>query len=226
MKLYRPLLILAFLPLAACTTGYNIRVDGIAGDTVSVGSGRYFIASNMQNIDESDLYFREFAALLDPPLQAIGLTAASGQEQADMVIYLNYGISGGENVYYSYERPYYQLIGGETVTWRETRTDSGGNKTVVTGTVHVPLQYHFVGTVREMETAVVYTGFFSLEARKAGKEAQKQPALWQLTVKCTSWDNDLRRLMPMMTDTAAPWFGKNTGRELSFTVAPKAARKP
>lgn len=211
-------LLLLYLLLSACTTAYVVRVDGIAGDAPPTGLKSYVIASNMQGIDTTDLYFREFSELLTPHLAALGLSPASDADHADLVIFLNYGISGGENVFYTRERPDYRLIGGETITWRETSTDSSGNRTVVIHDVHVPLQYHYMGVVTETAAAVVYTGFFSLEARAAGDE--QTPPLWQLTVKCTSDHNDLRQLMPMMTRAAGPWFGRNTGRELRLTVVP------
>ncbi len=228
---------LLVLMLSACTPSFVVRVDSIVAPQQDGAANKYYLDSGMNDISRDDLYFQEFSEYLRVPLAQQGLQAVDSKEAADMLLLLNYGMSEGSNVFYTVSRPVYQLVGGETLTYRETKTDSGGGKTVVTNTVYVPLQYHYMGNVAETDSQLLYTGFFAVEARPLN-QAQTRPLLWKLTAKCTSSSSDLRRLMPLMVQAATPYFNKNTGTEQRIeikelatpgtgkTTAPAAAAHP
>lgn len=213
------------LALTACASRYEVRVDAIVAPQPDTGAKTYFLDTDMKDIGRDDLYFQEFAAYLQQPLATLGYKPAADRDTAQVIIAFNYGMSEGTNVFYSVSRPMYQMTGGETLSYRETKTDSGGTQTVTTGTVYIPLQYHYVGNTMETDSQMLYTGFFSLETRTKDASSGKLP-LWKITAKCTSSSNDLRLLMPLMMQAAAPYFNRNTGSEQHIMMSPARTTAP
>jgi len=223
--IHRLIIILGVMTgMTACTPTYLVRVDSIIAPQAELSAKTYYLDSGMANISRNDLYFQEFSRYLQAPLEKAGLQMAAGKAEAAILLHFSYGMSEGGNVYYTTHRPNYQLVGGETVTYRETKTDSSGTQSVVTGTVYVPLQYHYMGNVTETNSEMLYTGYFSLEARALDGD-DKTPPLWKLTAKCTSPTADLRHLMPIMVQASQAYFSRNTGKEMRIKIKEQAPPK-
>lgn len=201
------------LLLAGCAPGYMVRVDSIQAKPAESHGKKYFLTSGMQDIPANDLYFQEFSTLLVSTLKSKGYENVPDRQLAEIIIRFSYGVSKGENVYYTYIHPVYGFTGGGSVTYRETREESDGTKSTVSGVVTVPLSYHVIGHRQETGNEVVYTSFYTLEALSLTAAEQIPSSLWKTTVKTTTFTTDLRTTMPIMLRASAPFVGENTGRE-------------
>lgn len=211
----------ATLLAGGCATGYVVQVDSIAAQPAPAYGKKYYLRSGMEDIPETDLYFQEFSNQLRQVLHKKGYTSAERIDDADIVLHFSYGVSQGENVYYTYVHPVYGFTGGGTVTYRETRAQQDGTQSTVTGVVSYPLRYHVVGYTQETGNELVFTSFYSLEAGLPDKEAAKAGSLWKTTVKTTAPTADLRTTMPIMLHASAPYVGENTGTEKLIHLQPE-----
>lgn len=218
--------IIAVLVLFAsgCSTVYSIRVDSIAEAGPPAASVKYVLASGMSDVKESDLYFREFAAQFRRVLTNKGFVESTDRNDAAVEINLTYGTSSGHNEYYTYTRPIYHVTGGESISYREIKTDSQGVKTETTGTVYVPLRTQVIGYSSELNSQTLYTHYVVLEALALAKGEETTKQLWKTTIRLTDPTNDLRHLLPYMATAAAPHIASNTGAVRTITLKPDDPR--
>lgn len=203
---------IAALAAVGCASTYQIRVDSISEPAAARGS-RYILVSGMSDVNESDLYFREFASHFRPILAKKGYTEVAARGDADFEVALSYGTSSGRAEFYSYTRPIYHVTGGEQIRYREVRTDASGQKFETTGTVYVPMRTDVIGYTSELNSQTIYTNYAILEARTIAVDAepaQKKP-LWKTTIRLIDPSNDLRHLLPYMAAAGAPYVATNTG---------------
>ncbi|MBI3775026.1 MAG: hypothetical protein HY273_05645 [Gammaproteobacteria bacterium] len=217
-------LLLTALLLTGCATTYVVRVDSIAESGAPAAGIKYVMTSGMNDVKDSDLYFREFAAQFHRILTAKGYVETSSRTDANILITLSYGTSSGHNEVYSYLRPLYHVSGGENITYKEVKTDASGQKTETYSTVYVPLRTQVIGYTSELSSQTLYTHFAVLEAEAltTGEPSGKQ--VWKTTVRLIDPSNDLRRLLPYMATAAAPYVASNTGSMQTVELKPDDPR--
>lgn len=219
--------VIAMVVLAAsgCASTYQIRVDSIAEAAQAQGT-RYVLVSGMNDVTESDLYFKEFAAYFRPILAAKGYTEVESRADAQLEIALSYGSSSGRAEYYTYTRPIYHVTGGDQIRYREIRTDASGQKVETTGTFYVPIRTEVIGYTSELNSQTVYTNYAILDATTATTETDtvKKKPVWKTTIRLTDPSNDLRRLLPFMATASAPYVATNTGVAIKIEMSKDPAR--
>jgi hypothetical protein len=175
----------------------------------------YILDSGMRGTSVDDLYFREYGKYFVEVLKRNGYRQVNQPDDADLAIYFSYGITGGTEVHYTYTRPVYAIVGGETVDITETETDAAGRKIKTTKTVTIPSTTRVVGVETRRESYTVFTAHAVMEAEEIhGTEGQtnnSMETLWKTTITTTSKLDDLRRIMPIMAAASVPYLGKNTG---------------
>ncbi len=213
--------------LGGCAGTYQIRVDSIAESAAPHGN-KYVLVSGMTDVNESDLYFKEFASHFRPILVAKGFTEVATREAADFEIALSYGTSSGRAEYYTYTRPIYHVTGGDQIRYREVRTDASGQKTETTGTFYVPVRTEVIGYTSELNSQTVYTSYVILEATVSAAEngATVRKPLWKTTLRLTDPSNDLRQLIPHMAAAGAPYIATNTGASIKIELPKTAPQNP
>lgn len=218
------LCLFALLLLPGCATTYVVGVDSIAESTTPVAGVKYVLTSGMNDVKDSDLYFREFSAQFRRILQAKGYVEAAARADASIAINLSYGTSSGHNELYSYLRPLYHVSGGENITYKEIKTDSAGLKTETTSTVYVPLRTQVIGYTTELNSQTLYTHFATLEADELANGENTGKQAWKTTIRLIDPSNDLRRLLPYMAAAAAPYLASNTGAMQTVELKPDDPR--
>lgn len=222
---WRTVIIAVLVLLASgCSTVYSVRVDSIAEAGPPAASVKYVLASGMSDVKESDLYFREFAAQFRRVLTHKGFIESTDRNDAAVEINLTYGTSSGYNEFYTYTRPIYHYTGGERISYKETKTDSQGQKTETTGTVYVPLRTQVIGYSSELNSQTMYTHYVVLEAFALAQGEATTKQLWKTTIRLTDSSNDLRHLLPYMATAATPHIGSNTGAVRTVTLKPDDPR--
>lgn len=212
--LLRLMLIGLCLNLFGCAPHLIVQVSAIADTEISTGSTRYVLLNGNAEGQENDLFFREFSAYFIPLLAQKGYQQVASREKADLEIFFRYGVSDGRAGIYTFAHPIYETLGGNTITFTETKTDPSGTTTTTKGTVHVPLHSQYVGTAVETSSYVEYTSSAALEAYKIdARESKTAPPaiLWKTVMTSTSDNNDLRSVIPIMAAAAAPYLAGNSG---------------
>lgn len=210
-RLITAIISLLLLSLFGCTSPMVIKVDAIAAPE-PITATRYVILSGMQDVSEDDLYFREFSHYFRVALNRQGYRETSLQD-AELAIYLSYGINPGRTVSYTTSHPVYEWVGGETVVYSETKDEPAG-RTKTVGEVWIPSRRQVVGMDVSTHEYTVITGFAILEA-KPNKETDNPQALktlWKTTINSSGESIDLRALMPAMAIAAEPYLGADTGQ--------------
>lgn len=211
-------LILALVLVTACAPRMTVNVNAIANNTIKSPGTRYILTSAMSNIDEQDLYFREFSRYFQHVLQKQGYTRVANVKDADMVIRFKFGISDGRTGIATYSWPIYENIGGDVITVTEQSTSPTGTPITTTRTIRIPSRIQQVGTSIETRSYTLYNKTAGLEARLPDKDGGKGEVLWMLSISSVNNSNDLRGMMPYLAAATAGFIGKNTGeqREVVF----------
>lgn len=217
------LVLVMTLLLGGCASTFQVQVNAIADTATSVPGKRYVLLNANKDGSEDDLFFREFSGYFVDILASKGYQRVTSRDDADIEVLFQYAVSDGRTGIHTFTHPIYEAIGGQTISFTETKTDSTGTTTTTKGTVHVPLQYQNVGTAVESHAFTVFTSSAVLEAYqvKAVKAADKgtvPKVLWKTVMNCTSESNDLRSLMPVMATAAAPYIAGNSGAQVSVKL--------
>jgi hypothetical protein len=212
-------LVLLFITLlSGCASGLVVQVNAIADPQAKAASTRYVLINGNAEGREDDLFFREFSAYFVPLLKDKGYQRVSDPAQADIQIVFRFAVSEGRTGVNTFAHPIYETVGGNTITFTNTKTDSSGATTTTKGTVYVPMQTQYVGTALESQSYTLFTSSAVLEARTLEKGDKAPTMLWKTMLSCTSESNDLRATMPYMAAAAAPYLGGNSGelKEIRF----------
>ncbi len=213
MRRHYTSLIFAALLLSGCASRITLQVDSITDTEVSPG-GTYILKSGMRNIREDDLYFREFSGYFHQALAAKGFQQTTDPAQAEMIILFSYDISRGRTTRHIYTTPVYDVVGGYSINYEETKSDSSGT-TTTSGKNYLPLRHRQIGRNVHISKQTTYTGYAALEARRPGGN-HKIPPLWKTSVQGASDSNDLRGLMPILATAAAPYLAADTGKSIKI----------
>lgn len=208
-------MILVALFVVGCSPKIAVRIDSIVAQGTVLQEKNYIFYSGMRGTSANDLYFRKYGKYFLEVLKKNGYRQVNQPEAADFAIYFSYGITGGTEVHYTYTRPVYAIVGGETADIRETETDAAGRKIKTTKTVTIPSTTRVVGVETRRESYIVFTAHAVLEAEEIhgtqGQTDNSMETLWKTTITTTSKLDDLRQIMPIMAAASVPYLGKNTG---------------
>lgn len=195
------LLTVLCLLFAGCSS-YNVAIDAIGQK-----KGLYYVIKPLKE-DASSLVFEEFCTYFDKGLLAAGFVKAQNEDNADIVIFADYHVGDGKVVTSSYESPVYGTLGGGYVS-----TSDGG-------VVYSPI-YGVVGYSNTIRSDIIYVNMLSLSAvnKKIFVETKQKKEEWAIKITCTTYNNDLRKLMPTLVYAAFPYFGKNTGGILDLSLS-------
>ena len=213
--------------LFGCTTRLSVQVNAIADTEIGTTAKRYVLLNGNAKGQENDLFFREFSAYFIPLLTQKGYQRVESRESADIEIFLRYAVSDGRSGIYTFTHPIYETVGGNTISFTETKTDSSGTTTTTRGTVPVPLQTQYIGTAVESSIYVEYTSSAALEAYKINHEVAKKEQhtiLWKTLMSSTSDNNDLRSIIPIMAAAAGPYLTGNSGAAKNIRMEPNDPR--
>jgi hypothetical protein len=215
----------AFLLLTACSghllrtraqaPSYSMKVDTIAADGETKPRS-YFLIPGLQGVSTRDLQYREFAAQAARALKYRGYTKARTAEEADAIILLSYGIGEPRVEYELISSPVYGLVpsGTSTTTAYGTTTSFGGvATTAATATTTQGRTLGVVGTATRSRKTVEYDRYLRLTAVSTAryKQTAEVEEVWQTTVTSSGWNDDLRRVFPVMLAGAMRRIGVDTG---------------
>lgn len=201
-----------------CTSRMLINVNAIADKDLSLQGKQYVINSDMPEVDEQDLFFKEFSGYFNAILTAQGFNRVDDANKADFVVKFKYAVSDGRTGFYTYRTPVYEILGGYTYTITINTVDASGNVVPATKHIHIPPQLTYVGSETEMHSYTLYNRTVTLRAIAPAKQDQPEKTLWHIQVNNVSEDSDLRQAMPYFAYAARDFLGKNTTQQQSVEL--------
>ena len=222
LKIYSVLLILL---ISGCATfsdlgrlRFEVAVDSLASSEASFKK-TYLLLPGNQGVKEADLQFQEYAAYLKRVLETKGYVYTTLKEDADLVIYLAYGIGDPETYQYAYSLPVWGHTGYLTSRAVIAETDAEGETTYRGYTAYTPT-YGIRGYSTYIDTRTAYRRFALITAYdyEQFKKDKKEVQLWKTTITSIGISDDLRRIVPVLMAASIPYLATDTGHKVYVTL--------
>ncbi|MDD5138635.1 MAG: hypothetical protein PHY43_00060 [Verrucomicrobiales bacterium] len=212
------LALLAGIVLSGCTS-YRIAVNGF-NDPKYAGGHSYWLLSGEDGVTVDDLEFREYAAFLRRGLAQAGYSESVTPDQADLAIFVSYGIGDAKAQAYSYSTPIYGQTGGGTYNFSGTTYSSYGSA-MTYGTATQTPQYGVVGAQQFSGSTITFLRYLSLDVfdMKALQNEKKKVPVWRTDVMSRGTSGDLRSVFPVLVAAATPHFGENTKKQVVVDIS-------
>jgi hypothetical protein len=212
------LVLLVAVVLSGCVS-YRVAVNGFS-DPKYAGGHSYWLLSGKDNVSVNDLEFREYAAYLRRGLAQAGYSESATPDQADLAIFVSYGIGDAKEQSYSYSMPIYGQTGGGTYNFSGTTYSDYGTATTY-GTATQTPQYGVVGAEQFSGSALTYLRHLSVDVfdMKALQNEKRKIPVWRTDVMSRGRNDDLRSVFPILVAAATPHFGTNTKKQVIVVIS-------
>ncbi|MGJ3242291.1 MAG: hypothetical protein ACFE0O_04940 [Opitutales bacterium] len=207
------LLMGAGLLLSGCETNtYTLDVEAKSEPTALADRKSYKIVTRNRENDESSLRYKETEEQIRTALSGRGLYEAPSEEEADMLVELDYGIGPAKQILVEYEEPVYSTIPGRTRYVTQTVYDSKGRPIRIQVPVQEPPRRVFMGTEPRVKPMTVYDKYLSLSGVALSEESgdRRQGKVWTVKVSNQDESDDLREYLPVMAAAAIDYIGTST----------------
>jgi hypothetical protein len=208
--------------MVSCATMQPVRyksgVDSLAQTDASAKT-RYIIMPGIKDVEPSDLQFLEYANYVEKILNERGFVKASQFADADIAIFLSYGIGNPQTHQYSYSLPVWGQTGVSSSSTQGTLSTYGGMGTYSGTTTYTPT-YGVTGYTSHVSSYTTFTRFLFMDAYDVAsyKQDQKMNQVWKTSVISTGLSDDLRLVFPYMAVAMKPYIGTNTGRKIMVEI--------
>jgi len=210
--------VVSALLISNCAPRYTVNVDSI-GSGVSDGV-KYFLISGKKREPSDNLKYNEFSSYIHRALQQKGYVKSSSVNGADICVMINYIMSSPRSYDYNYSTPVYGQTGVSS-SYTNGSLNTYGNSAAYSGTTTYTPTYGIVGSQQNSGTMTLFINVIKVTAfdLKDYRRTKKEEQVWETTIASTDGHGDSRQAFPVMVAAAAPYFGKNTGREVSVSIA-------
>ncbi len=217
---------LALMIFVACTLlvgcaipKYSISVDSRVGDPEYTAPGRkYAILPANKDVNLNDLEFREFSSYVAKALQQKGFAVVPSSVEADVVVFLGYGISEPKSETVTYAQPVFGQTGVQSSTTYGTYNSGSGTFSSTTYntptygvTGYVPITATHTYFIRKMLLVA-----YALENR--GKDFKLDKQAWRIIAVSVGGSGDLRVIFPVLVFAAKDYFGADSQRAVTLEV--------
>jgi hypothetical protein len=208
------------LSAAAACTGPALAIPPVESDVsgyaeYGVASGqRYFLAASAKD-QNGTLEFNSFTKHVEKALATKQLIRVAQPQEAEIVIFLDYGIGPPNKEVASYSLPTFGQTGvGSSSTFG--RVSSTGS--VSATTTYTP-RFGITGSSSHVYSYTTYDRWMRLSAYSLAGNSERE--LWRTEVKSSGSTGDLRRIFPIMVYSSIKYVGTDTGRAVTVKVKEK-----
>lgn len=206
--------------LLGCAFGpmYYVKIDSISG--LDTGTKKtYILLSGVKDVDPNDLQFREYSSYVERALSSSGYVRAEDFKDANIAVFLSYGIGDPKDHQYSYSLPVWGQTGVSSSTTYGTISSYGSYGTYHGTTTYTP-SYGITGYTTHVGSYTTVFRFVVLDAVDLVKyrRSEKIIQVWKTTVTSRGSSGDLRRVFPVLVAAATPYIGTNTGKQVDVTL--------
>ena len=208
------ILITAIILLSGCranpfATRYYVSISSIAAENQPKA---YYLLPGSKDINPNSLYYKEYSTYVHRSLKRNGFIQSETIDDAEVAIFITYGIGDPRNTQYSYSLPVYGQTGYSS-SYSTFTTNIVGNTAYTTGTTTYTPTYGVVGYNNYSNNQTVYDRFIqltgiNLESYKKGKIEET----FSTTLRSTGTTGDLRSVFPLILAGGLNYIGKNLPR--------------
>ncbi len=214
------ILVISILFLHACAVGprFQVNIDSISDSGTEI-KNRFILLPGSKDFDQGDLQYREYAAYVERALLEKGFVKANDFDDANVAIFLVYGIGDPQERQFTYSLPIWGQTGVASSSTFGTVNTFGNTGTYSATTTYTPT-YGVVGSSTHSGTRITYFRYFWLDAVNLDeyRRTEKVNQLWKTTVTSMGSSGDLRQVFPVLVGAAKEHFGTNTGKKVKVTL--------
>jgi hypothetical protein len=220
-KLINPILITLCFFLNGCATlgpQFHVEIDSLASKQKQTYK-TYILLPGNKDVSPNDLQYQEYSQYINKALTSKGYILTGNIEEADLAVFLGYGIGDPQEHIYSYSIPTFDQTGVSSASTYGTVNDYGSFGSVSATTTYTP-SYGVTGYVPQVGSYVTYfryillTAFDLNEFRKSKEEIQ----VWKTTITSTGSSSDLRMVFPILVGAAKDYIGSSTGKQVKVIL--------
>lgn len=215
------LMMFIIIIIQGCSFGprFRMTVDSISAPE-AISKTNFILFPGLENIDTNSLQYREYAAYIERALTLRGFTKAKDFGEANIAIFLGYGIGDPQKEQYSYSLPTWGKTGvSSSYTYGKVTTK--GNSSTYSGTTTYTPSYGVTGSKTYSGTRTNYFRYVWLYAFDLDeyKKTEKKVQLWKTTVTSTGSSGDLRQVFPILVAASSPYIGENTEKQVKVILS-------
>ncbi|MFU1929434.1 hypothetical protein ACLQ9J_18735 [Bordetella hinzii] len=199
---------------------FTTDVNSFASDEAD-SRKHYFLTPVGKGVSADDLEFKEYARYVDKILDGKGYVKEPDLKNAEIIIRMEYGISGPKTQKSTYSIPIVNQTG--VLESKTTGKVNAAGKYTET-TTYTP-RYEVTGYSTGVNIRTIFTSWVSLQAVEAKvAKNKKEQVFWQIQASSTDENDDLRLVFPYMVAAMEPYMAVNTGKRVSVTLNEKDPR--
>ena len=185
------------------TPKYHVTIDAITANKTTISPTTYVIKALDKNKNPESLIFKRYRDKLAQVLEQKGYTPAT-TTQAQQTIYFNYGLEKVKETTETYSEPNISLHVGYGYGYRG---------------YYDPFFNPFYGSVfggtynTYSQTHTYYNRYITLLAKDPMNKE-----LWRVDVSSVGESKNLRKIIPLLIEAAAPYIGTNTDEPIQLVI--------
>ncbi len=194
------------------TPKYRITIDAITAENASIAPSSYEIKAFDDKNDSEGLIFQNFSEKLAQTLKQKGYIQLSEGNPAKQQIYFDYGLEKVNEETESYSEPDISF----NIGWGHPFGGYYGHH-------YSPFyynDYYAGGYTTYQKTHVYYNRYVTLLAKD-----QFNKELWRVDVSSVGESKNLKRIIPILIEAAAPHIGTNTAEPIEIVIKDKPKKK-
>lgn len=210
----------AALFLAACGQRPHISssIDAIAGPNALAHSA-YVLMPGNKGATADDLQYQEYAAIIDRALAERGMRKSASFDDAQVVVFLRYGIGEPETRSYTYNVPVFGQTGVAS-SYTSGNVNVYGNSANYSQSTSYTPSYGITGYATRTGSYTTYTRFLVVNAVDIAtwRRTEKLVDVWRASIVSVGSEGDLRLVFPYMVVAGKRYFGASTGSAVTVNV--------
>lgn len=193
---------------------FIVNVDSITAPN-NTPKKTFYLIPGMENVHKSDIHYREYEKYVEKALLSEGFKKISNIQNANIAIFLSYGIGDPETYQYSYLLPTWGQTGVSASNTTGSVNVFGNTGTYSQTTTYTP-KYGVTGYQQRTGYYTNYFRFMILEAIDLDeyRKSEKAITIWKTTVTSSGSSGDLRRVFPVLVGASKKYIGRNTGQNI------------
>ncbi len=197
----------------------RLSVNSFAGPN-ALAYRSYVLLPLQGGVQPTDLEFQEYSGYVATALAARGFRPAPSLDDAQVVVFLDYGMGEPREHSYTYDLPIWGQTGVKSSQTTSDVSAVGNTATIQSKTTYKP-EYGVTGYTTYSASYTTFTGFALLSAVDVGRyKADRQIVeVWKTRIACVGKNGDLRGVFPAMIGGAWDLFAKSTGRIVERSVS-------
>lgn len=216
--------VFAALTLAAC--GHrsdprmcNLRVNSFAMSH-ALSYRTYVLLPANQRVPPTDLEFQEYAWYVHRALMARNLAPARTPNEAQLAIFMDYGVGAPRESLQTYNIPVWGQTGVSASRTSGTVSTYGSQSYVNASTTYTP-QYGVTGYRTHVESQTIFPRFatFSAVDLVAYRTTGQSVEVWKTQITSTGMSDDLRAVFPLMVAGSFDLFAVGSPGQVVRTIS-------